>query len=241
MSNIKKIAPYAYLARQSSNIYDLYLLVPVDSRKTVDLANVEPETGAGTHIYISYTSVAPAPNEPTFQYKARHWQISKDSYQDIVIQADNNEDLVTTLRFIDADPVPATSTDDRHTFAPYVFIDKEIENGHFYFRPSLVVLFESGTGAQGQLFTLSDVSSEFTVTPGESAPLVTDPEKFAVNQGVRHEINGVIYTFVGTVDESLNLNKPIRKGKTTKMWSTVARSNGVTASDNLEKAAGAKL
>ncbi len=237
MSNVRKTAPYAYLAQRSNNIYDLYLLVPVDSRKTVDLTSVEPETGAGAHLRIAYTSYSPAPNEPVYQYKARHWQINKDSYQDIVIQADNNEDLITTLRFIDADSQPATSVDDQHTFAPYMFVGKEIANGHYYFRPSMIVLFEEGVGAQAQTLTLSEGISEYAITPGDSGSLVTEPELLAVNQDVRHEINGVIYTFVGTIDENTALNKPIRKGKTTKMWSTVARSNG--ASDNLEVATSA--
>lgn len=230
MSNITKIAPYVYLAKRSSSgtIYDLYLLVPVSSRKTVDLTNVQPEAAAGARIFISYTSSGANLSEPAPKYAFKHWEIdSEGAYVDIHIQGDDSDDFTTIVTFADADTEPATSTNDQHTFAPYLFIGRKTEGGHMYFCPSTIVLFEGDAGAQSEALTFSNNGSSHEITPGDSGDLVTAAENFAVNQDVRHEISGTTYTFDGTVTAALA--KPIRKGKIRNMWATAAKSNGQTS------------
>lgn len=242
MSNLRKIAPYVYLAKQSGagTEYDLYLLVPEDARKTVNL-NVQPVKGPGNRIFISYNSVEPAALEPMSGFKCKHWEIdSEGTYVDILIQGDNSEELSTLVAFADADPEPATSTNDKHTFAPYLYIGTEMDGEHFYFRPSNIVLFEVNTGAIGEGLTFSGSVSEHTLTPGDNGTIITNPENFAVNQSVRHEISGTTYTFGGTVNEYASLNKPIRKAKTKKIWITLASGNNSLDTVNSEELAGAK-
>lgn len=220
MSNIKKIAPYLYLTKRSSGlIYDLYLLVPVDSKKTVDLSNVEP-TSSGSRIFISYSSSTPNPSEIQPLYVVKHWVINnaESTFEDIQVQADGDDDLTTLVSFVDADTEPATSTNEQHTFAPYLFVGQETSEGHNYFCPSDIVLFEEDAGAQNQELTFSTSNSIYTMTPGNSSAAISNPENFAVNQDVHHEISSLEYTFEGVVNAAFA--KPVRKGKIKKIWAS---------------------
>lgn len=227
MSNITKLAPYAYLAKRnaSGTIYDLFLLVPVDSRKTVDLSNVQPVKGSGSRVFISYTSLDPDPNAPATLYKFKHFEIDSEGiYADILLQGDNSDELTTLIAFDDSDTEPSNSNNDQHSFAPYLFIKKVQEDGHNYFCPSSIVFFEGSAGSQSESLTVTTAGSTHTLTPGDNS--TNNPDYFTVNQDVRHEIPGFLYTFSGEVNAYTSANKPIRKGKVKRIWAIVAFTNG---------------
>jgi len=230
MSNITKIAPYAYLAKRntsSGTVFDLYLLVPVDARTTVNLENVQPVKGPGDRIFISYASSSTEFMEALSQYQFRHWEIdSEGTYVDIQIQGNGDENLTTVMAFEDADSEsaePTSAAPDHCTFAPYLFVGMELADDHLYLRPSSIVLFEGSAGAESQSLTFSGGTSLYTLTPGEGGALITSPESFTVNQDIRHEISVPPYIFEGIIDELTAAPKPIRKGKTRKMWPAAPR------------------
>lgn len=146
MSNIIRLAPYAYLAKRSGNnsLYDLLLLVPVDLNGDTDLSNVTPVEPGGPYITINYSTSGNAANVP---YRFKYFQIDNDqNYDGIKIQGDNNEGRSIVLAFTDADTQAATVTNQYQTCAPYLFIEKELVNNVGYAKPSCIVLFDPGLG-----------------------------------------------------------------------------------------------
>lgn len=234
MGNIKKLAPYAYLARRSDTqtIYDLYLLVPVDAERTVDLSNVQPAKGPGTRITIPYPTTepgAPAPPPrpgkpampppapkpaPASSYKFRHWEIdSEGTYLDICIQADDREDLSTLIAFADADTEPGTGTEEHLVHAPYLFLEKYREGEHFYFRPSCIVLFRENTGIREEELTLHGMGATLVVTPGDRNLIIRHPEDLSVNRNLRQETSGPEYHYKVIIMNNSELDITKRQGK----------------------------
>lgn len=237
MVNIKKLAPYVYLAKKNGTetLYNLFLLVPVDSRRTVDLDNVQPVKGPGNRIFIQYNSTEPDTEGLPSLYKYKHWEIDSEdaNYADILIKGDDNDELTNLVAFADADTEPATSTEQKHTFAPYLFIGTETEGEHLYCRPSGIVLFEGNAGMENDGLTISDNFSEYKLTPGEAGTDAENPENFAINRNVRHKTAESVYTFGSTVEAYAALDKPIRKGKVKKLWA-FRETNGNGELEHLE-------
>lgn len=216
MSNIIKLAPYAYLAKRSGSntLYDLLLLVPVDLNGDTDLSNVTVVKPGGTRMTIDYSTNG---NAATVPYRFKHLQIDTDgTYLDIEIQGDNNTDRTTLLVFSEADQMQATVTSQYQTCAPYVFIKKEtVSNTEKYAHPSCIVLFDAGIGAQTESIVFGTDTCTLTFNLGTSG-VSTDPSKFAINQDIKAAIiaNGV-HTFDGNVK---GLSKPPRKQITKMYW-----------------------
>ncbi len=236
MNNITKLAPYAYLARRSDTgtIFDLYLLVPVDSEKTVELDKVQPTKGPGTRILIPYPTTepgtptppprppqpegAPPPLGPApgLSFQFRHWEIdSEGTYRDICIRADGREDLTTLIAFADADPEPVTTPGERLTFTPYMFLKKYVEGEQFYSRPSCIVLFDYDAGVQEEELTLHVEGATLVITPGDNHSTINGIGDLTINRNLRHKTSGPGYIFKVIVQNYPGLNKPSRRGMIT--------------------------
>ena len=211
MSIISRLSPYAYLAKRSGNntIYDLLILIPVDSTGDTDLSNVSPVKPGGTRIRISYTTTGTSANAP---YRFKHWEIDTDgTYLDLEIKGDNNADKTLVLAFADADTEQATVSNQIQTCAPYLFAKIETVGSIKYIQPSCIVLFDNGLGAQGEAITFASNSCSLTFTLGTSGA-TTSPGSFTINQNVKAQLSqGVTYSFEGNVAANGGANKPPRK------------------------------
>lgn len=219
MSNIIRLAPYAYLARRSeeSTLYDLLLLVPVDNAGDTNLNNVTPVKAGGTRITINYsTSGSPA----NALYRFKHFVIdSEDKYEDIEIKGNNSADLTTVVEFSEADDQEASVTNEYQTCAPYLFVKKEtVSSTEKFAHPSCIVIFDPGLGAltEALVFRPDDCALNFTL--GNSG-VVTDPTKFAINQSIKAEItyNGV-HELEVFIDGNSYFAKPPRRHKLKMHW-----------------------
>ena len=213
MSNIIKLAPYAYLAKRSGSgtLYDLLLLVSVDASGDTDLSSVSTIKQRGTRITIDYATSTSAAN---VSYRYKHWQIdSEGTYLDIEIQGDNNAERTTVLTFADADNEQATVSSQMQTCAPYLFVKIETVGMFKYIRPSCIVLFDAGLGAQSESFIFAPHSCTHTITLGNSG-VTTDPTTFAINQNLKSLLTAnQEYAFEGNTSAYSSYAKPPRKGK----------------------------
>lgn len=217
MSNITRLAPYAYLAKRSgSTVHDLLLLVPVDTSNDTDLSSISP-TKSGTRVSINYVTNS---NSANVLYRFRHFEIdSEGRYVDIEIKGDNNADLTTVVAFADADTEPAIVSNQIQTCAPYLYLKTETAGTTKYAQSSCIILFESGLGASNEAIIFAVNSCTPTFSLGNSGSLVTDPNKFAINQNLKVVLTpNQEYTFEGNVAGNTNLAKPPRKGKARMMW-----------------------
>lgn len=220
MSNIIRLAPYAYLAKRSGggSMFDLLVLIPVDANGDTDLSNVNPVKRGGKTITIDYTTTGSAAG---VTYRFKHWQIdSEGTYEKIEIQGDNNADRTTVVVFDDADLEQAVITNQQQTCAPYLFAKIETIGSQKFVLPSCIVLFDNGIGVQSEsiIFAAHSCTSIFTLGNSNS---VTDPTMFAINKDIKAKLTqGVEYTFEVDVPENTGLNKPPRKHKTSRIWAT---------------------
>ncbi len=217
MSNIIRLAPYAYLAKRSSGtVHDLLLLVPVDTSGDTDLSNVSP-TKSGTRVSINYATNSNSANAP---YRFKHFEIdSEGRYLDIEIKGDNNADRSTLLEFADADTELATVSNQMQTCAPYMFVKKETASStEKYAHPSCIVLFDGSLGAQAEALVFNADGCLLTFTLGNSS-VTTDPNQFVINQSIKRAIipNGM-HTFESNVAGNSGLAKPPRKNKVKVLW-----------------------
>lgn len=220
MSNIIRLAPYAYLAKRSGGgtLYDLLVLIPVDANGDTDLSNVNPVKRGGSTITIDYTTTGSAAG---VTYRSKHWLIdSEGTYENIEIQGDNNADRTTVVVFDDADTEQAVITNQQQTCAPYLFAKIETVGSQKFVLPSCIMLFDNGIGVQSETIVFSAHSCTPTFNLGNSNS-ATDPATFAINKNIKAKLTqGVVYTFEGDVPENTSLNKPPRKQKTKVIWST---------------------
>ncbi|MFN0214112.1 MAG: hypothetical protein ACKVT2_07635 [Saprospiraceae bacterium] len=216
MSNLIKLAPYAYLTKKSTGatLYDLLLLVPVDASGDTDLSNVNPVKPAGTRITIDYTTNGS--NAGTL-YRFKHFEIdSNGTYLDVQIRGNNSTELTTVLAFADADNVPASVVGQMQTCAPYLFANIETVGTSNYIRPSCIILFDILLGAVNESIIFAPNSCTLSYTLG-NVGITTDPTKFAINQPLKAVITAnQEYVFDVGVEGNINLGKPPRKGKTRK-------------------------
>ena len=219
MSNIIKLAPYAYLAKRSGSgtLYDLLILVPVNASGDTDLSNVTAVKPSGTRITIDYTTTGSASSG---LYRSKHFAIDSDgTFLDIKIQGDNNADRTTVVTFADADTEPATVSNQQQTCAPYVFAKMETDGSLKYIQPSCIILFDTGIGAQSESIIFAPYSCIPTITLGNSSP-TTDPTKFVINQNVKMTLTpNQVFSFEGNVLGNSNFSKPPRKAKMKMIWS----------------------
>jgi hypothetical protein len=213
MSNISKLAPYAYLAKRSGNnsLYDLLLLIPVDMAGDVDQNSFSVST-SGTRITVNYTTNS---NATTASYRYKHLEINSNNgaFVDLMIKGDNNSDRSILLLFADADTQPATVSNDMQTCAPYVFIKSEAVSTQQYCRPSCIVLFDAGLGALNEEIAFSANSCDLTFTIGNSG-VTTDPSKFAINQNIKALLTpNEAFVFEGNVAANSSYSKPPRTSK----------------------------
>lgn len=218
MSNISKLAPYAYLAkRNGSTVHDLLLLVPVDaSGGDTDLSNVNPSK-SGTRVSISYTTNGNAANA---LYRFKHFEIdSEGRYVDIEIKGDNQADRSILLNFADADTEPATVSNQMQTCAPYLFAKKETVSGtEKYAHPSCIVVFDGNLGAQSETLMFHQDGCVLTFTLGNTN-ITTDPNQFAINKNLKAAIvTDGSHTFEGNVAGNSAFSKPPRKARINKDW-----------------------
>ncbi|MBC7775034.1 MAG: hypothetical protein H7246_06300 [Phycisphaerae bacterium] len=216
MSNIIKLAPYAYLAkRNGSNMHDLLLLVPVDTSGDTDLSNVSA-TKSGTRVSINYVTNSNSTNVP---YRFKHFEIdSEGRYVDIEIKGDNNADRAILLEFGDADTEPATVSNQIQTCAPYLFSKIETVGNLKYIQPSCIILFDGGLGVQSETIIFASDSCVPTISLGNNNA-TTDPTMFVINQNVKAILTpNQEYTFEGNVAGNSSYNKPPRKHKTRLIW-----------------------
>lgn len=219
MSTMIKFAPYAYLAKRSGNntLYDLLLIVPVDTTGDTDLSNVTPVKSGGTRITIDYTTTGTGTN---VLYRFKHLTIDSDgTYLDLEIQGDNNADRTTLVTFADADTEPATVTNQYQTCAPYLFVKKEtVSSSQKFTHPSCIILFDAGLGAQSESLIFDVNGCLLTFTLGNNG-VTTDPSKFAINQNIKAAIvsNGT-HIFEAIVAGNNYLAKPPRKSKLKMYW-----------------------
>jgi len=218
MSNITRLAPYAYLAKRSGGgtMYDLLLLVPVDASGDTDLSNVSAVKPGGTRITIDYTTTGSAANT---LYRFKHWAIDSDgTYLDIEIQGDNNAERTTIIAFEDADTEQASVTSQMQTCAPYLFVKTESVGTTKYIHPSCIVVFDAGLGALSETVIFATNSCKPTFTLGNSG-VTTDPTKFTINQNLKAVLTlNQTFIFEGNVAGNSNYAKPPRKGKTSLTW-----------------------
>lgn len=220
MSNIIRLAPYAYLAKRSGGgtLYDLLVLIPVDANGDTDLSNVNPVKRGGTTITIDYTTTGSAAG---VTYRPKHWLIdSEGTYLNIEIQGDNSADRTNVVVFADADTEQAVITNQQQTCAPYLFAKIETVGSQKFVLPSCIVLFDNGIGVQSEsiIFAAHSCSPTFILGNSNAA---TDPTTFAINKSVKAKLTqGETYTFEVDVPENTSLNKPPRKHKTKVIWPT---------------------
>lgn len=220
MSNITRLAPYAYLAKRSGNntMYDLLLLVPVDASGDTDLSNVSAvKPNGSTRITINYATNGSNADTP---YRFKHFQIDSDgTYLDIEIKGNNSAELTLVLAFADADTVEAVVSNQMQTCAPYLFAKKEtVSSTQKFVHPSCIVIFDGNLGAQAESLVFNTDGCTLTITLGSSSA-TTDPAKFAINQNIKAAIvaNGV-HTFEGNVAAYSAGNKPPRKNVGKFIW-----------------------
>lgn len=220
MSNVTRLAPYAYLAKRSGSntLYDLLLLVPVDANGDTDLSNVTPVKPGGTRVRITYTTNSNAANAT---YRSRHWVIDSDgSYLDIEIKGDNDADKTTVIAFADADTEQASVSDEKQTCAPHLFAKMETVGTDKFVQMSCIVLFDSGLGAQSESVIFAPNSCKPSFTLGNSSA-TTDPGLFVINQSIKAALTpNTPYTFEGTVEENTSHSKPPRKHVIKIVWNT---------------------
>lgn len=213
MSNITRLAPYAYLAKRSGSntMYDLLLLVPVDSAGDTDLSNVSAVKPGGTRITIDYTTNGSNAGVP---YRVKHWAIDSDgTYLDLEIQGDNDPDRSLIIAFSDADTEQAVVSNQMQTCAPYLFVKVETVGSLKYLQPSCIVLFDSGLGALTEEIIFATNSSTLTFTLGTSGTTTT-PSSFVINQNLKALLTAnQQYTFEGNIAAHSGSNKPDRKTK----------------------------
>ncbi len=218
MSNIIRLAPYAYLAKRSGGgtLYDLLVLIPVDANGDTDLSNVNPVKRGGTTITIDYTTTGSAAG---VAYRFKHWLIdSEGTYENIEIQGDNNADRTTVVVFDDADLEQAVITNQQQTCAPYLFAQIETVGSQKFVLPSCIMLFDNGIGVQSETIIFASHSCSPTFNLGNSNA-ATDPTTFTINKSVKGKLTqGVEYTFEVDVPESTSLNKPPRKAIRKVFW-----------------------
>jgi hypothetical protein len=214
MSNITRLAPYAYLTKRSGNntLYDLLLLVPVDASGDTDLSNVTAvKPNGSTRITINYATNGS--NAGTL-YRFKHFQIDSDgTYLDIEIKGNNSAELTSVLAFADADTVEAVVSNQMQTCAPYLFTKIETVGSLKYLQPSCIVLFDNGLGAQSEaiIFALNKCTLNFTL--GNSSA-TTSPASFAINQEVKALLtSNQEYTFEVNIAANSSYAKPPRGGK----------------------------
>lgn len=220
MSNILRLAPYAYLAKRSGggSVYDLLLLVPVDSSGDTDLSNLTAvKPPRETRVTIDYTTTNSAANVP---YRFKHFVIDSDNgaYVDIKIRGDNNDGLSNIIAFADADTEPATVSNQQQTCAPYLFAKIETAGNVKFVHPSCVVLFDTGIGMQSESIVFAPHSCTPTLALGNSNA-TTDPTLFAINLDIKALLTiNQVYTFEVNVSGNTNLGKPPRKNKVKVLW-----------------------
>ncbi len=219
MSNISKLAPYAYLAKRSGNnsLYDLLLLIPVDMAGDVDQNSFSVST-SGTRIAVNYTTNS---NATTASYRYKHLEINSNNgaFVDLLIKGDNNADRSTLLTFALADTEPATISNEMQTCAPYVYLKIDATGTQKYIHPSCIVLFDAGLGAQSESLVFGANSCTQIFVLGNTG-VTTDPSKFTLNQNLKVEVNlNQDYTFDGNVAASSTYSKPPRKNRTKPAWS----------------------
>lgn len=214
MSTINRLAPYAYLAKRGGNndLYDLYLLVPVDGSGDTDLSEVSVKELTETRLGIDYATTNTAANVP---YRFKHIEIDKGKdVLDILIQGDNDPDRMIVLTFDDADTQEKTSTTDSHTCAPYVSTWVEVSGAEAFVHMSCIVLFEGNIGIQSESIIFAPNSCRPTIALGNSN-VTTEPEDFVINQDLKAVLTAnQLYEFEVEVAGNSSLNKPPRKNKT---------------------------
>lgn len=221
MSNITRLAPYAYMARRSanSNLYDLLLLIPVDATGDTDLSSVTAVKQSGsTRITVNYATNT---NAATVPHRLKHLVIDREgtTYLDVEIKGDNLSERSTILTFLDADTAPVSVTNNMQTCAPYLFAKIEVAGNQRYIQPSCIVLFDPGLGSlvETNIFASNTCSTGFTL--GSNGGVVTDPSKFVINQHLKAVLTqGQVYTFEAVVNENSSENKPPRRGTRKLIW-----------------------
>ncbi|MDO8366996.1 MAG: hypothetical protein Q7T20_09380 [Saprospiraceae bacterium] len=214
MSNITRLAPYAYLAKRSGSntLYDLLLLVPVDASGDTNLSNVSADKPGGTtRITIDYATNGS--NAGTL-YRFKHFEIDSDgTYLDIEIQGNNSADLTTVLAFADADTEQAVVSSQMQTCAPYIFTKIETVGSLNYLLPSCIVIFDSGLGAQSEAIISATNKCTLNFTLGNSGA-TTAPTSFLINQDIKAFLTtNQEFTFEVNIAANDSFSKPPRKGK----------------------------
>lgn len=114
--------PYAYLVKRKGRdtMYDLLLLVSVDSAGDTDLSKVGALKCGGTRIKIDYTTNGSNSGVP---YRLKHMEIdSEGTYLDIEIQGDGSPDRVLVIAFSEADTDPAVIINSMQPGGPLLLI-----------------------------------------------------------------------------------------------------------------------
>lgn len=214
MSNITRLAPYAYLAKRSGNntLYDLLLLVPVDASGDTDLSNVAAvKPGGTTRITIDYPTNG---NNAGTPYRFKHFEIDSDgTYIDIEIQGNNSAVLTTVLAFADADTEQAVVSSQMQTCAPYIFTKIETVGNQKYLQPSCIILFDNGLGAQSEAIIFATNKCTLNFTLGNNSA-TTAPTSFLINQDIKTLLTAnQEFTFEVNIAANSSYSKPPRKVK----------------------------
>lgn len=219
MSNIKKLAPYVYLAKRNdgSGKYDFFLLVPVGQAGDTNLANVNISTEDPKKILITYPT---STDNANVIFRTRRFEVEATEEMTYLRVADDNNQFVMDVELSDADETPGTQNADHQTFAPYLF--SEIESGaqKNWLHSSCIVLYDNGLTISNEsiVFGVNHSDVTFDIESNNSA---VQPENFVTNQKIKAEMAAEEpFTVSANINGNNNYNKPPRSTKVTKIWHT---------------------
>lgn len=217
MSNIKKLAPYVYLAKRNdgSGKYDLFLLVPVGQSGDADLVNASVSAEDSKKVVITYET---SNNAANMAFRTRRFVVQDNGDLESIEVKDNNGDNVVWLEIGDSDNAAVDQNVDYQTFAPYVFAGIETDGQNQYGGLSCIILDDNNLGVlnEAMIFSENKLTVSFYIGSGGATG---NMNSFLVNQNIKAELaEKVPFTFDVHVAATTASNKPPRKNKVKVLW-----------------------